>query len=240
MPSPANDTTTILVGTADAAPKHPTALHLIVLAGAAAVVGFKFYCRATNTSVDGFETIAYPALLLLLAAEFALVVLARRRHAAVLALASAPLGEADAVAGYYTGLALTSMVEREIARAGRAGRALAILMIDVALDEHNGARTTNTATPDIRKMTRVIRESTRTSDVLGQFEPGELALVLSDTPTDHAGIVAAKLRRRLDSASPSAEAGRLNVKLVTARQAEDGTGIVWRFDEAFEEPAIER
>jgi GGDEF domain-containing protein len=204
---------------------------------ATAVVGFKIYCQDEGVAYDGFEIYAYPTLLALFAVEILLIFLTRRRFAETVA-ATSTQGSADAIAGYYTGVALTSMVEREVARAGRAGRALAILMIDVALDDPNGGGANGSPAPDVGKMTRLIRESTRNSDVLGQFEPGELALVLSDTPTDHAGIVAAKLRRRLDTLAPNADPGRLNVKLVTARQAEDGTGIVWRFDEAFEEPVI--
>ncbi|MFW1489839.1 hypothetical protein ACEV9X_23170, partial [Vibrio parahaemolyticus] len=79
------------------------------------------------------------------------------------------------------GEALTSMVEREVNRASRAGRALAILMIDVAADETGEGGAAQAA--NIRQMTQVIRDTTRNSDVLGQFEAGELALILSDTPT---------------------------------------------------------
>lgn len=206
---------------------HP--LHLAILAATLGLVVFETYAAYQGIDDNALDRYILPAVTVVLAGELAFVAFVRGRVSGMI-LALDRLGNADTIAGCYTGEALTSMVEREVNRASRAGRALAILMIDVAADSVDDSGDPAT----IRQMTKVIRETTRNSDVLGQFEPGELALILSDTPTQHAAIVIDKLRRRFDVAVVGADASRLNVKLVTARQAEDGKGIIWRFDEPVE------
>lgn len=209
---------------------HP--LHLAILTIALGLLAFKTYTFFAEIDTAPLDRYVLPSLVVVLAGELAFVAYGRGLISGMI-LALDRLGNADAIAGCYTGEALTSMVEREVNRASRAGRALAILMIDVAADD-DGKGDAGAQSDNIRQMTRVIRETTRNSDVLGQFEPGELALILSDTPTQHASIVIDKLRRRFDVAVVGADASRLNVKLVTARQAADGTGIIWRFDEPVE------
>jgi diguanylate cyclase (GGDEF)-like protein len=209
---------------------HP--LHLAILTITLGLVAFKTYGFFTGVDTVPLDPYILPGLVVVLAGELAFVAYSRGLITGMI-LALDRLGNADAIAGCYTGEALTSMVEREVNRASRAGRALAILMIDVAADD-DGKGAGAAQSENIRQMTRVIREATRNSDVLGQFEPGELALILSDTPTQHASIVIDKLRRRFDVAVIGADASRLSVKLVTARQAADGTGIIWRFDEPIE------
>ena len=213
-------------------PWHP--LHLAILTIALGIVAFRTYAFFQDIDTAPLDRYILPLLVIILAGELAFVAYARGRISGMI-LALDRLGNADTIAGCYTGEALTSMVEREVNRASRAGRALAILMIDVAADSVTEGSATQSA--NIRQMTQVIRDTTRNSDVLGQFEPGELALILSDTPTHHASIVIDKLRRRFDVAVVGADASRLSVKLVTARQAEDGKGIIWRFDEPIEETA---
>ncbi len=209
---------------------HP--LHLAVLTVALGLVAFKTYTFFQGIDTEQLDRFVLPGLIVVLAGELAFVAYSRGLISGMI-LTLDRLGNADAIAGCYTGEALTSMVEREVNRASRAGRALAILMIDVAADD-DGKGPATAQSENIRQMTQVIRETTRNSDVLGQFEPGELALILSDTPTHHASIVIDKLRRRFDIAVVGADASRLSVKLVTARQADDGKGIIWRFDEPVE------
>lgn len=204
------------------------------------LIFLKYYADTYDNTIETLNSYIYIVLIAILVCEIILVKIMADQLAAV-SKSLAKLQESQTVDGCYTGDALTSMVEREVARAGRAGRALAILMIDVA-NQANPTSADERAelrTAVVREMTNLIRTSTRTTDVLGQFQPGELALLLPDTPTDHATIVAAKLRKRLDDATAVPDAGRLNVKLVTARQAEDGTGIVWRFDEILEASVVQ-
>lgn len=203
------------------------------------LIFLKYYADTYDPTIEIFTNYIYIVLIAILAGEIILVKYIADQLADM-SKELTKLQESETVNGCYTGDALTSMVEREVARAGRAGRALAILMIDVANqgNAENADARTELRDAVVWEMTKLIRTSTRTTDVLGQFQPGELALLLPDTPTDHAPIVAAKLRKKLDDATAVPDAGRLNVKLVTARQADDGTGIVWRFDEILEASVV--
>jgi len=217
-----------------------TAIHIFILSIAILILSLKYYIDHFDTTLEQYSDYIYLSIVFILVCEIVFVNSAAERFAAISEKLE-QLSDAEPIEDCYRGALLTNLVEREVARAGRAGRALAVLMIDIAPEALSDSEDGQAALRKtvIREMTRLIRMSTRTSDVLGQFEPGELALLLPDTPTDHAPLVAAKLRKKLDEAAAVPDPGRLNMKLVTARQAEDGTGIVWHFDEILDTKSAE-
>jgi diguanylate cyclase (GGDEF)-like protein len=197
-------------------------LHLSALTVALGLVVFRTYAFFTNLDAAPLDRFILPALVAVLAGELFFNASPRHRVDQNPGAANGS-GNGDAIAGCYSGAELTSMIEREVSRAGRAGRPLAILMIDITsagVDSAAPARSDK-----LQQLTQTIRGATRNSDVLGRMDPGELALILADTPAENAAIVIDKLRRILAEADP----GRLNVKLVTARQDGDSKGIIWRY-----------
>ena len=201
---------------------HPLRLSVLTIALGLAV--FRTYAFVANIDTAPLDRFILPILIAVLACEL-FYTASVWGSTAETRRASSDARNRDTIAGFYSGEALTSMIEREVSRAGRAGRSLAILMIDVTsagVEEDFSSQSAK-----LEHLTRVIRDTTRNSDVLGRMDPGELALILTDTPAENAAIVIEKLRGKLLSTDVS----QFNVKLVTARQDGDGKGIIWRCDE---------
>jgi two-component system cell cycle response regulator len=95
----------------------------------------------------------------------------------------------DPATGLYSHSGILQRVREVAAAAERYGRPLACIVFDLG---NEGNVVTDALLADIA---RVLRESTRRSDIVGRIGPSQFVVVAPDTPEQGAEVVAERLRR---------------------------------------------
>jgi len=122
----------------------------------------------------------------------------------------------DDLTRLYNSRYLNQVLRREAKRAGRSGRPLSLLFID--LDGFKSINDTYGHVFGSRALIeagRLIRESARETDVVARFGGDEFALILPDTGAPGAQAVAERVRDRVATHSFLAQEG-LNVHLTAS------------------------
>ncbi len=145
-----------------------------------------------------------------------------QRHAAV-----AQAAQMDGLTGIYNRGALMERLERELERARRYGRPLAVIFFD--LDRFKRINDTyghQFGDRVLRELARIATHTVRSIDLVGRYGGEEFIAVLPETDGTQAHIVAERLRanvagRRLPA--PSGEAARVTVSAGIAVFPDDAT-----------------
>jgi len=128
------------------------------------------------------------------------------------------LSVTDDLTRLYNSRFLTQALTREVKRARRSGRALALLFLDLdAFKRVNDKRGHLAGSRALVEVGQVLRQCTRESDILARFGGDEFAVVLPETDEAGALTVAERIRERLAAsevlASPAAPGLRLTVSI---------------------------
>ena len=117
----------------------------------------------------------------------------------------------DPLTGVLNRRGFDEAVERELARARRYGRPLALAYLDVrGLKAVNDSEGHLVGDELIRQVAALLRDCARAGDLVGRLGGDEFGLVLAEQPADSAAIVQARLRAQLP-----------------ARRAAIGTDLPW-------------
>jgi len=135
------------------------------------------------------------------------------------------LSVTDDLTRLYNSRFLTQALTREVKRARRSGRALALLFLDLdAFKRVNDERGHLAGSRALVEVGQVLRACTRESDILARFGGDEFAVVLPETDEAGALTVAERIRARLAAsevlASPAAPGLRLTVSIGLAALGE--------------------
>jgi diguanylate cyclase (GGDEF)-like protein len=109
----------------------------------------------------------------------------------------------DRITGLYTAAFLEDAIERDVRRARRTRRAVAVVLCDIdhfgAVDAELGA---DAARDVLRQVARFLEDGVRTSDVAARHGAGGFALLLADADAPHALARMEELRVRLRELAP--------------------------------------
>lgn len=133
------------------------------------------------------------------------------------------LAATDGLTGLPNRRQADEMLERLVAAARRAGRPLAVVLVDLdhfkAINDRFGHAAGDVA---LRETAAAIRELLRTGDHVARFGGEEFLVLLPDTRGTDAVAVADKLRRRIAGLDADAIDGGLSASLGVAALPEDG------------------
>ncbi len=131
--------------------------------------------------------------------------------------------ERDALTGLANYGRIVSALDRELERAQRYGRALAVVMFDVddlkGWNDRFGHAAGNAA---LVRIASLLRERSRASDTAARYGGDEFVLVLPETTRDGARAVAEKVRAAFESPSPTGAGAALSVSAGVASTPADG------------------
>jgi len=106
----------------------------------------------------------------------------------------------DGLTGLFNYRAFQTQLQHEIARVGRTGRVLTLLVIDVdGLKGINDRFGHLVGDEVIRSVARTIQENARAADITARWGGGEFLLLMADTPLEQAGVVGERLRQKIFS-----------------------------------------
>lgn len=152
----------------------------------------------------------------------------------------AKLAITDGLTGLYNHRHFQERLAQEVARSGRSGEPVALVMIDVdhfkAYNDANGHQAGDEA---LRTLAATLSAGRRMSDVVARYGGEELAVVLPGTDRRSAALVGEYLRRRVaDKRFPGEESqpgGRLTLSAGVAacpEDAHDPASLIQAADEA--------
>lgn len=151
------------------------------------------------------------AVLAAAAATAALIATRRAQRQARAIEAVQRAAATDPLTGVLNRRGFDEAVERELARARRHGRPLALAYLDVrGLKAVNDTEGHLVGDELIRQVAGLLRDCARAGDLVGRLGGDEFGLVLAEQPADSAAIVKARLRAQLP-----------------ARRAAIGTDLPW-------------
>ncbi len=114
----------------------------------------------------------------------------------------------DALTGVHNRRSILGLLESEVARSGRAGPPLAVVILD--LDHFKRINDTfghPTGDRVLQEATRVLRATLRQYDAMGRFGGEEFLLLLPDTTLEGALVLAERCRTRLAAAVVESDGG---------------------------------
>jgi diguanylate cyclase (GGDEF)-like protein len=121
----------------------------------------------------------------------------------------------DSLTGLYNRKHLMEVLTKEVARAERYQRPLALLMIDVDhFKVYNDTCGHLAGDEVLRKVAAIFRGSIRESDCVGRYGGEEFLIILPETVADDAGRIAERIRSRL--AEEDFPAGSQTVKITVS------------------------
>jgi two-component system cell cycle response regulator len=116
----------------------------------------------------------------------------------------------DALTGLPNRRAFEEALTRDLARTERQGGALTLILIDAdhfkKVNDTYGHQGGDTV---LRALSDVLRESTRTSDIAARVGGEEFALILPQTDSDNAVVVAERVRMRFAVRKVALDDGRV-------------------------------
>ena len=116
-----------------------------------------------------------------------------------------------------------SVLEHELERAHRYGRALAVIIFDIdGLKRWNDLFGHEAGNVALVGVATLLRQRSRLSDTAGRYGGDEFVLVLPETTTDGAVAVAEKVRTAFESRPPSGDEAPLTVSAGVASAPADG------------------
>ncbi|AOU97023.1 hypothetical protein BI364_02505 [Acidihalobacter yilgarnensis] len=108
----------------------------------------------------------------------------------------AHLSITDALTGLHNRRSLDEVLNKETARARRSHIPLSLILLDIDhFKRYNDAFGHPAGDQALRQSARLITESIRTTDLAARYGGEEFAIVLPDTPGDHAAVLAERCRR---------------------------------------------
>ena len=154
---------------------------------------------------------------------------------AAAAIANARLAErlkqlaiTDALTGVFNRHGLTQIAEREIFRARRSGRPVAVAVVDVDHFKIVNDRYGHTVGDKVlTAVAECCQENVRSLDVVARLGGDEFVLFLPDTDGEHARVVAERIRERVESDPPLCYSGdaRVGVSVCIGIAAQAGPGV---------------
>jgi len=101
----------------------------------------------------------------------------------------------DALTGVFNRRYVENVLSKEVERAGRHGRPLAVAILDADnFKRINDTRGHQTGDEVLRAITERCRNTLRSHDVFGRYGGEEFVIVFPETNLDEAGLVAERLR----------------------------------------------
>jgi diguanylate cyclase (GGDEF)-like protein len=120
-----------------------------------------------------------------------------REHASAVALASAA-AITDPLTGILNRRGFTDVAERELQRAQRYGHPLALAFVDVrGLKNVNDTRGHQAGDELLRQVANLLKESSRSHDIVGRIGGDELAVMLTEQGADGMAAVMRRVRAQL-------------------------------------------
>jgi diguanylate cyclase (GGDEF)-like protein/PAS domain S-box-containing protein len=133
----------------------------------------------------------------------------------------------DPLTGLYNRRFTQEWLKRELPRGSRKGRPTSLLMLDLdhfkRFNDNFGHECGDLV---LQKVSTLLRESVRSSDVACRMGGEELALLLPETSLTDAAAIAEKLRARIEALAvfyDGQSCGRITVSIGVARAPEHGT-----------------
>jgi diguanylate cyclase (GGDEF)-like protein/PAS domain S-box-containing protein len=106
----------------------------------------------------------------------------------------------DELTGLYNRRELVRRLELETSRASRTQRPFSFVLIDVDHFKSINDRFGHPAGDEVlRRLSRLIASELRVTDTAARYGGEEIAVILPDTSAEHASVVAARLRERLEA-----------------------------------------
>ena len=176
-----------------------------------------------QSGIAGTAWALFNVLALALLASIATVIGRQQRRANQAAMR---LADFDPLTGLYTRTHLFDAISREIARSGRVGRGFCLLMVDLdGLKPINDTFGHQVGDRVLQAVTEVIRRNVRQSDLAARYGGDEFVIVLPETASAGAQVLAEKLRREIGGLVLRADARpvEVSVSIGLASHPEDGT-----------------
>lgn len=151
------------------------------------------------------------------------------------------LADFDPLTGLYTRTHLFDAISREIARSGRIGRGFCLLMVDLdGLKPINDTFGHQVGDRVLQAVTGVIRSNVRQSDLAARYGGDEFVIVLPETGSSGASVLAEKLRSEIDRVDLRARSRpvQVSVSIGLASHPDDGAtveGLIGSVDAAMYE-----
>jgi len=145
------------------------------------------------------------------------------------------MAQTDALTGLLNRRAFEEIVRRELPRSGRHGRSVGLLLIDVDHFKRVNDSMGHLAGDEVlRRISGVLRESTRVSDVLARYGGEEFVVLLRDAGLDESSATAERIRSEIASLSnlPGDLSLTASIGVAIGNASESAAGFLLRSDEA--------
>ncbi len=138
------------------------------------------------------------------------------------------ISETDYLTGAKNRRSLTTAIQHELKRSARFGRPFSIMQIDAdnlkAVNDRHGHEAGDRL---IKNLTRIINETSRDSDLLARTGGDEFVLLLPETDTESAIIIAERIRKSVENFSFDMRGNQVTstVSIGIAGYPADGDGV---------------
>ncbi len=145
------------------------------------------------------------------------------------------MAQTDALTGLLNRRAFEEIVRRELPRSSRPGRSVGLLLIDIDhFKRVNDSLGHLVGDEVLRRISGVLRESTRVSDVLARYGGEEFVVLLRDAGLDESSATAERIRREIASLSglPGDLSLTASIGVAIGSAGESAASFLFRSDEA--------